>query len=715
MQFLSPMYLFGLLAAGIPILLHFLSRRRPVDIQFGPLRFLRPTQERQMRRLSLRRLLLLLLRVTIICLVVMAAARPTLTGGLARLAPTGHATSVVVLVDASASMQAQLQRGTMFDRARTEVAAIVGQLSGQDEVAVALFSDVVRPLFSEFVRDGQLVLAQLQEARPDDRATDYVTALSGALDLLEKAGSPYREIFVVSDFQEAAADSVRLARLHERLRQSPGTTVLLRAVKPEPFVNRQVADVERPATLLRAGETAEVAVQVRQDGDADLPVQLFLQVGDATVGETELQLAAHGTRRHGFPLTLPAAGDLAGSARLRPDRYPPDDERFFVLPVSQRVNVMVLAGLGAGDGERDPLLFLRAGLDPGESGEGDFALEVVPAERMDVTHLQQTRVVVGTDIIDLGAARLAALTDYLKAGGTMLLLCGDPGVRAYTNEKLLPSWTAARLGPFRNGREGTQRLIVSARDHPVFTGFEDDELATLEEVELRNYYPLPETVGRSLVRFADGGAAILEVEVGLGRVILCGFHTAATAGNLPYSPMFLPLMQRLAGYLATAGWSRYGRQAEVGSSLAAEAPPGMNPGAVLEVRLPDGATVPATLNATVTPPRLELALAEVPGAYTFLVDHKPWALCAVNVPGSESVRRFQEPEAFRKQYGGGDAARVTALAGDSAAEAVRQARRGYGIHRWLLALAGILLVIESLVARRVGAANAAAVLLLVLR
>jgi hypothetical protein len=45
MQFLNPTMLFGLLAAGIPLVLHFLSRRRVSEIQFAPLRFLLPTQE----------------------------------------------------------------------------------------------------------------------------------------------------------------------------------------------------------------------------------------------------------------------------------------------------------------------------------------------------------------------------------------------------------------------------------------------------------------------------------------------------------------------------------------------------------------------------------------------------------------------------------------------------------------------------------------------
>jgi hypothetical protein len=64
--FLHPSLLLGMLAAAVPILVHFLSRRRVVRLAFSDLRFLEAAQAQQARSLDLRRLLLLLLRVLII-------------------------------------------------------------------------------------------------------------------------------------------------------------------------------------------------------------------------------------------------------------------------------------------------------------------------------------------------------------------------------------------------------------------------------------------------------------------------------------------------------------------------------------------------------------------------------------------------------------------------------------------------------------------------
>jgi len=701
-QFLNPIFLVGLAAAAIPILLHFLSRRQVVDIPFAPLRFLVPTQERQMRRLNLRRLLLLLLRVAIIALIVMAMARPTLTGGLAGLLRSGEGVSAVILVDDSASMRAQMADGTAFDGARREVAAIAGELDRGDEVAVLLFSDTVRPLFREFVRDPDLVVSQLDQVEPGFRGTDYVAALAGALEMLERARHPHREVYLVGDFQTAAVDTVGLARVHQRVGD---TNFFLRAVEIEPFVNRQIVSVDRPPTLLRSGQTVDVVVAARHDGDAELPLPLLLDVAGSTLGETELVLPAGGLRRHTFPITLPEAGDLAGSARLRPDRFPADDERHFVLSIGEKVPTLVIKGIEGGEGERDPLLFLLAALDPSQEGGGHFDIEVQLASQYEVEDLAAQHVVIGSDLRDLGAARLAALTEYLEDGGTLLLLTGDPRVREYVNQKLLPGWTDLRLGRFRGEEEVHERLTILAPDHPVFVGFEPEELQTLEEVRLRNFYRLPEDEGRPLLRFAGGGAAVTELSVGRGRVIVCGFHTSAIAGDLPYSPMFLPLIQRLTGYLATAGWGRFGRHFGVGETVSVEAPEGVTAASVLAVRMPDDTELEAELDESKSPARVELGVAEVPGAYTFLRDGVPFARVAVNVPRTESDRTFQSADALRAVLEPAQGSSFRALTGSSTTDAVREARQGVAIHRWFLGLAFLLLIVEALVSRRVAPAG----------
>ena len=68
MAFLNPLFLFGLLAAGIPLLIHLWNRRRVVTIDFSSLMFLTAAHRENARRFQLRQLLILLLRMAIVAI-----------------------------------------------------------------------------------------------------------------------------------------------------------------------------------------------------------------------------------------------------------------------------------------------------------------------------------------------------------------------------------------------------------------------------------------------------------------------------------------------------------------------------------------------------------------------------------------------------------------------------------------------------------------------
>ena len=288
-----------------------------------------------------------------------------------------------------------------------------------------------------------------------------------------------------------------------------------------------------------------------------------------------------------------------------------------------------------------------------------------------------------------------------------LLFVGDPRVRNYVNDRLLPGWTNLRLGAFRGEEDVFERLEIVAADHPVFADLDAEARATLEEVRLRNFFRMDETIGRPLLRFAGGGAAVSEIEVGEGRVIVASFEASASAGDLPFSPMFLPLVQRLTGYLATAGWGRFDRHFAVGETPVLELRGQVEPDARYTVVDAENTRREATLDASTRPARPSAPVAERPGLLRFERDGRSLGTVAVNVERSESRRVWWSPDFFRDQFEPETGLRFTSLDGGSTDEAVQAARRGRPIHLWFLIAAGLLLVAESLLARRVGPAPAA--------
>ena len=68
LNFLSPVYLFGLLGLAVPVLIHLLTRRQQKKIRFSAVHLLLQSQKRSVRRSAPNRLLLLLVRCLAIVL-----------------------------------------------------------------------------------------------------------------------------------------------------------------------------------------------------------------------------------------------------------------------------------------------------------------------------------------------------------------------------------------------------------------------------------------------------------------------------------------------------------------------------------------------------------------------------------------------------------------------------------------------------------------------
>ncbi|MBU1676787.1 BatA and WFA domain-containing protein, partial [bacterium] len=176
-SFLNPGLLLGALAAAVPIVLHLLNRRRVREIRFSDLRFLEEVQVQRSRSLGLHRLLLLLLRVLAILLIALAVARPRLSG----LAP-GDAgrVSMLVVVDASASMQTAEDEGPRFAAAVAYAATTAADLTGGSEIQVLLAADEPRAVFGDWTRGGEGAAGALRQLTPTDGGFDLPAALTSA-------------------------------------------------------------------------------------------------------------------------------------------------------------------------------------------------------------------------------------------------------------------------------------------------------------------------------------------------------------------------------------------------------------------------------------------------------------------------------------------------------------------------------------------------------
>src|SRR4051794_38226631 len=198
LAFLQPALLWGLTAAGIPILLHLLQRRRYRVRRWAAMEFLRASVRRSSRRLRIEQWLLLLVRTLILICAALALARPV------RYSPRwgwlgSRATSqVVIVLDDSYSMGQRWALGTArsapgvaeadtlgnddrtpnaYSWARGRALELIRQgLTSGDQVSVVLAGEPARALVRRPTFNLAEVAAQVRRAPLSDRRTDLAGA-----------------------------------------------------------------------------------------------------------------------------------------------------------------------------------------------------------------------------------------------------------------------------------------------------------------------------------------------------------------------------------------------------------------------------------------------------------------------------------------------------------------------------------------------------------
>ena len=114
--FLNGFILPVLFAAIVPILLHFLSKKKARKVSFSSLKFLKIIENHRIKRVKLFQILLIVVRTLFIISLVLAFSRPTIStfsGGT-----TNAQTTAFIILDDSYSMQSFAFSKTYFELAK---------------------------------------------------------------------------------------------------------------------------------------------------------------------------------------------------------------------------------------------------------------------------------------------------------------------------------------------------------------------------------------------------------------------------------------------------------------------------------------------------------------------------------------------------------------------------------------------------------------------
>ncbi|MGE0374676.1 MAG: BatA domain-containing protein [Planctomycetaceae bacterium] len=717
--FASPFRLWGLLLAGIPLLIQWLHRRKYAQRVWAAMRFLRAATESQTRRLRRESLLLLCVRTAILVLAALALAEPVLelSGWLWE---TTDATHTLLLLDTSLSMQASHEGLIVGEHARDAARKIVesGQ-SGDSYQLVTIAGDpqvVIRqPSFSV-----DAVLAEIDRLDLTETFGNVPEALVRVERLL--AESPVagpRRVVVVSDFQqsnwrleEPAAQERTRGAWTSIARQATVSFVPLGAAD---IGNLSVQDAHVESPLISAGMPETITIQVRNHGQEPRRAQrLQLLEGGRVLQSQTIDVPPFAEISAVFVTHWSEPGEHALQIRLEDDTLPADNERWLTVSVKEKLSVLLVNGRAAEGTLGGATDFVALALQPPLTADAEGAARLRPSwviqpSVIDEAELMRTDLsrfdcIFVCDVPFLSSDEVLRLTAFVKAGGGLIIGMGDQ-VQLDEYSRLLGG-EGDGLMPVQLvrvvGNDGTDaepfRFADPEAGHPLTRAFAGNPRAGLTTANISRYVEMripKDSTARTALAFSHGAPAIIEHTLGAGRVLLVTTSLDDRWGSWALWPSFLPMMHEFVEYV-TRGQAA--EQTLVGQPLRVPWPDLELLGPTATLRRPDGRT--STLRPTDADQNVEIVIDDTSQRGIYALTSVPAgdrvALFAVNIDPRESDLQTVQDDEWQAAIPEGI---PVELAGSTAAApAARPGTDQAGMDSWLLVAVLVLLLVEQVMA-----------------
>jgi len=614
MSFLYPLFLAGIAAVSLPIILHMIRRQTRKRVTFSSLMFLRTTVPRFKNRSRLENVLLLILRCIILCLLAFAFSRPFFPRdeGSKQIAP---ARRIVLLIDTSASMR----RTGMWAQAINEAQSVLKDTKPTDRVCVMKFDQSVEMLmgFEEWESmesDRRTAIAgeQLSDLTPSWASTNLGNALVAAAEAIEDdeindEHQKFRthQIVLISDLQKGS--NLTALQAYEW----PETLELnIKLIAAAGSTNAAMQLIANRDHLVRKTSDEFPSVRIVNSPDATVERFTLNWVHEDSVETSDHVSEVYVPAGHSVVVRTPKRADslVAGKLVLKGDDYDFDNALYIAPSLTQRVNILFIGSDRIEDSE-GLLYYIQLAF----RATGTLNPHVISrsVENLTDEDVATAQLIIAADA--LTPEHINSIHRYLEAGRTVLLVMKFPD----SAETIAP---LAGIGSMDSREAEVDSYAMLNRieyKHPLLAPFSEPRFGDFTKIHFWKYRKiniddLPNA--EVLAWFdspQDGQAhndpALFELRVARGSlfVLTSGWHPSDS--QLALSSKFVPLLYSILEYggISTNRQSQY----FVGDHVPISPSTGYHQ-AELEIRKPDNSVV--RLNAS----QENFTQTDMPGIYT---------------------------------------------------------------------------------------------------
>ncbi len=523
MGFLTPWFLAGAVAVGLPVWLHLLRKHKTTPLPFSSLMFFERRTTSSIKHRRLRYLLLFALRALLLLLLVLAFAHPYVEQ---KVLPRLRSNEVTVLaIDNSLSMRS----GNRLAQAKQMAKSEAGSLHPGERAQVLAFGSRVA-VMSEVTDDHLSLNAAIDAIQGSDERTSFAELSRSLRSIANSLRLPLR-VQLYSDMQKSGMPAnFNDLRLNSDVRLEP------HPIEQKDVPNFTVENVVAPRRVYDAKKTRVlVTVGGYNTQKAEKNVSLVL---NGRVVETKPAVVPESGRASvEFNSLEVPYGRNKGEVRVDSgDSLPADDVFYFSVERADPRHALFVYETGNTAG----LLYFKTALEA--SGQDAFTIDPVATEQTANINPSKYAFVVLSDVGPLPGTFENTLRNYVHDGGSVLISLGHISAA----HSKVPVSDERITNTSYSGREGARFQSAAWLDpsHPSI-----QKNSRWDDVKFYQAIRVDPGKARVVAKLSDETPLLIDQQLGDGHILVFASTFDNIANDFPQKPVFVPFVEQTARYL----------------------------------------------------------------------------------------------------------------------------------------------------------------------
>jgi len=518
MQFANPLFLFGICAIAIPILIHLFNFRRYKTAYFSNVKLLQEILLKTKRESKIQHLIVLFLRIFGIIALAFAFAQPFFPN---KKFDTNSGTIVTLFVDNSFSMEAQTQQTSLLNEALDVAKKIVDAFSYHDEF-VLITNDFSAQEAQIITKDESLSRLDLLDITPKSKTLEQLLHFNQ--NVTAKSHKAQKIAYFISDFQKSQYDFSSLQKDTTQL-------AFLIPIENKGMNNISIDSCWFTVPVFQVGYNVGVTVRISNYGKEEvvkLPVKLYVNHEQRALGAVDIIPNSYTDFTLNY--TIQQAGIQEGMVEIYDTPITFDDRFYFVYEVAPTASVIAIQAQN-----KNRYLHALYGAD------SLFHYESMNVNQINYNAFSSAQLIILDQLESLSSGLAAELEKYVQNGGTLTVFPAEkmnlPGWNTFLNLLNLPNYQELQSSEIKVGSLNRESIYFKG-------ALQKKESENWEMPTVSHYYSFENknVSAEPILRLENNAPMLTAYNFGKGRVILSAVALNDFYGNAHKNAIFfIPL------------------------------------------------------------------------------------------------------------------------------------------------------------------------------